>query len=110
MNKTTAPADLQRIYEHRFADTKEYRDRVWRILTAQFFQLYIGMNDAVLDLGCGYGEFINNIRSAKKYAMDLNPGAAQHLRGDVQLLQQDCSQPWNIEKGSIDAVFTSNFF
>jgi SAM-dependent methyltransferase len=42
--------------------------------------------------------------------MDLNPSAGEHLRGEVTFLHQDCSQRWGVEDGSLDVVFTSNFF
>ncbi len=39
----------------------------------------------------------------------MNPDAAQRLNGDVELLLQDCSQPWPLADSSLDVVFTSNF-
>lgn len=42
--------------------------------------------------------------------MDLNPDARRLAQSDVLVLQQDCSQAWNIVPGSLDTVFTSNFF
>ena len=42
--------------------------------------------------------------------MDLNPSAKDHLSGDVELFEQDCSSPWPLATGSLDVVFTSNFF
>jgi hypothetical protein len=48
----------------------------------------------VLDLGCGYGEFINTIKAKARYGMDLNPASREHLLPEVQLLAQDCSAPW----------------
>lgn len=64
----------------------------------------------VLDLGCGYGEFTNNSRAGKEFAMNLNPDAKQHLNAGVELFLQDCSQAWPLADGSLDVVFTSNFF
>jgi len=110
MTDTPIASDLQRIYEKRFATTKAYRNRVWKVLMRSFFQRYIPSDHTVLDLGCGYGEFINNVQCAKKYAMDLNPDTAQHLNTDVQLIQQDCSKPWQLPEQTLDTVFTSNFF
>lgn len=63
-----------------------------------------------MDLGCGYGEFINNIAAGEKFGMDLNPNASRHLNPDVKLFEQDCSTPWPLADCSLDAVFTSNFF
>ncbi|MHB2025218.1 MAG: class I SAM-dependent methyltransferase [Elusimicrobiota bacterium] len=100
---------LSRIYRTRFRDRSEYRKAVWRILIAKFFQAYIGPRDAVLDLGCGYGEFINHIRCANKYGMDLNPDSAARLDPSVVFLHQDSAQMWAAPAQSLDVIFTSNF-
>ena len=102
--------DLSRIYAQRFAANLDYRKRVWRVLIDSFFQRYISRNAAVLDLGCGYGEFINQVQAGRKYAMDLNPDAPNYLSKDVEFIRQDCSQSWPVGAGSLDVVFTSNFF
>jgi len=104
-----SPSDLQKIYSARFSGLQTYRTQVWQILTRTFFSRWIRPTDTVLDLGCGYGEFSNNIPASKKYAMDLNPSAHQYLNSDVQLLEQDCSLPWPLPDQSLDVVFTSNF-
>lgn len=104
------PADLQRIYEARFTRDRDYRQQVWQVLTGEFFSRFIGKNETVLDLGCGYGEFINNMPCGRKIAMDLNPDAAGLLSPGVRFIEQDCSERWPLEDGSLDAVFTSNFF
>ena len=106
----TSPSDAQEIYRLRFGDTQRYRQAVWKILTAEYFPKYVHREDVVLDLGCGYGEFINNVRCAAKYAMDLNPDAKRFLRPEVRLLEQDCAQRWEIPDATLDVVFTSNFF
>jgi len=102
--------DLQRIYEMRFRKSADYRQAVWRVLIAEFFQRYIQPGNAVLDLGCGYGEFINQITCKAKYAMDLNPEAPRRVAADVQCLLQDCSTKWPFPDNALDVVFTSNFF
>ncbi|MBA3273213.1 MAG: class I SAM-dependent methyltransferase [Chthoniobacterales bacterium] len=107
---TSSPEDLRRIYGKRFAENVAYRQRVWRVLVPSFFQRYIRAGDVVLDLGCGYGEFINTVVCRQKLAMDLNPDAPSYLDADVQFLPQDCSAPWSLSDGSLHVVFTSNFF
>lgn len=102
--------ELQRIYRQRFARTSAYRNQVWQVLTGSFFHRWISANAVVLDLGCGYGEFINNVKAEKKFAMDLNPDAPQHLQAGVLFLHQDCSQTWPLPDNTLDVVFTSNFF
>ncbi len=102
--------ELQRIYARRFDDHIVYRNKVWKVLTSQFFSRYVNPEAAVLDLGCGYGEFINNIACARKWAMDLNPAAKGFVSKDVHFLAQDCSSKWELRADSLDVVFTSNFF
>jgi SAM-dependent methyltransferase len=104
------PEDLQRIYGARFSTSLEYRKRVWSVLADNWFGQYIRPGDSVLDLGCGYGEFINVVRCRTKYAMDLNPDALAFLGGEVTFLRQDCSSRWHLPDSSLDVVFTSNFF
>jgi SAM-dependent methyltransferase len=103
-------AELALGYERRFAARAGYRQRVWALLTRDVFQRYVPVDGAVLELGCGWGEFINQIRAKTKLGMDLNPETARRLNPDVRFLEQDCSAPWPLADGSLDAVFTSNFF
>jgi 2-polyprenyl-3-methyl-5-hydroxy-6-metoxy-1,4-benzoquinol methylase len=100
---------VQQQYRARFSEAGDYRNALWGVLCSDFFQSYIDRGSTILDLGCGWGEFSNNIRATKKYAMDMNPDAAERLNSDVELLQQDCSQSWPLQDGSLDVVFTSNF-
>jgi SAM-dependent methyltransferase len=74
------------------------------------FQPRIAPDASVLDLGCGYGEFINQIQADVRWGMDLNPDAAAHLGGGITFLRQDCAQPWALPEHSLDWVVTSNFF
>ncbi len=104
------PTDLQRIYDARFTRLASYRREVWSVLIGDFFQQFIAPDARVLDLGCGYGEFINQVRCGAKWAMDLNPDTPARLASEVQFLRQDCSARWPLEDGSLDTVFTSNFF
>src|SRR3954466_9935018 len=105
-----SPDDLQRIYQTRFGESLDYRLAVWRVLIEDRFQQYIGSGDTVLDLGCGYGEFIKQVRCATRYAMDLNPDAPRRVGPDVKCLLQDCSEPWPLPDDALNVVFTSNFF
>jgi SAM-dependent methyltransferase len=104
------PEDLQKLYTTRFTGHEDYRNQIWRLLTSEFFSRWVKPTDTVLDLGCGYGEFINNISAAKKYAMDLNPSTKNQVLPDVEFLEQDCSLPWPFPDNALDTVFTSNFF
>jgi SAM-dependent methyltransferase len=102
--------NLTQIYEKRFSGHENYRDRVWKILIQFFFSKWIKRTDHILDLGCGYGEFINNITCEVRHAMDLNPKTKSLMDKEIIFHEQDCSKPWKIESNSLDLVFTSNFF
>lgn len=85
------------------------REQLWEILVKNYFQHFITNDDIVLDLPCGYGEFINNIKCKKKYAADINPESKNHLHDDVTFLW-DSSTKLSLKKDSVDVVFISNFF
>ena len=110
MGTTRDRDDLQAIYQKRFAGKEDYRRKVWQALFSDFFEPYVRGSSAVLDIGCGYGEFVNQIDGPTCYAMDLNPDAGRYLRPGVEWLRQDSSQPWPLPNNSLGLVFTSNFF
>jgi SAM-dependent methyltransferase len=102
--------DLEILYESRFANTGlEKRKRVWKILCEKFFQQYVPPQSSVLDLACGYGEFINHIQASKKFGVDLNTGAPSHLAPNVDFTLTPAHNLAHIKDDSIDRVFTSNF-
>lgn len=101
--------DLQQIYRTRFAGKSAYRRKLWAVFSS-FFSRWIPPDATVLDLGCGYCEFINSVQCRERFAMDLNPDAYTFADPAVAVLEQDCSDEWGIGKQSLDVVFTSNFF
>ena len=100
---------LEDEYRLRFSKNEAYRTGLWRILCRQFFNQYVSPEMSILDLGCGWGEFINNVDAREKFAMDLNPETARRLSPGIQLFSQDCSRTWPLPAESLDVVFTSNF-
>lgn len=101
---------LEVIYEKRFAGSEQQRDKVWRVLACHFFQHWVNPSDAVLDVGAGYCEFINNIKAGRKFALDLNPATPSWANANVNVFSQDVTAPWPIASDSMDVVFSSNFF
>ena len=67
-----AAADLDAIYKTRFRDQGAYRQRVWSILT-KYFSRWIPSNSVVLDLGCGYCEFINQVQVCGQVRYGFEP-------------------------------------
>jgi ubiquinone/menaquinone biosynthesis C-methylase UbiE len=102
--------DLSLMYRERFGATKlETRRRVWSVLCRSFFDDLVGKNSDVLDLGCGYGEFINNIRARRKIAVDLNPDARSHLDKDITFILSPGTDLSPVPDANVDVVFASNF-
>ncbi len=102
--------DLSKLYQFRFLESERAQKMlIWKTLCEQFFQPLIGRDQVVLDLACGYGEFINNIKAKKKYAVDLNSDASQFLDVDVEFRLARADAISGIDSGTIDVVFTSNF-
>jgi SAM-dependent methyltransferase len=64
----------------------------------------------VLELGAGYGEFINAIRARRRLAVDQWPGMLQHLAPGVEGLVTRISQLDGVADDSVDYVFSSNCF
>ncbi|MDA8752771.1 class I SAM-dependent methyltransferase, partial [Halieaceae bacterium] len=58
---------------------------------------------------CGYGEFLNNIRAARKIGIDLNPDAQAFLESGTEFHNRSALDVGAIVAGSADIVFTSNF-
>src|SRR5450631_1245579 len=101
-------ADLDALYRVRFQNQEAYRKQVWSVL-AKYFSRWIPSDSVVLDMGCGYCEFINQIRCSAKFAMDLDPEARKRASVDVHILEQDCSLAWPIPPKTLTTVFSSNF-
>jgi SAM-dependent methyltransferase len=102
--------DVQTLYEQRFHQTGlERRRRVWNMLCKQFFNRLIDSNSSVLDLACGYGEFINAVRAKQKFGVDLNPDSVRYLDDSVRFYQTSALDLGDLPAQSMDVVFASNF-
>src|SRR5208282_5594149 len=102
--------DLANIYKKRFTNSGiERRQNVWRALCQHFFSRFVCPTDTVLDIACGYGEFINNIPAAKKIAIDLNPDSAARLDSAVHFVNSAATDLSQIADTSVNIAFTSNF-
>lgn len=102
---------LKATYEARFSDA-ELRDKqiLWSVLCQEQFQQYVPVDGTVLDLGAGYCEFSNNIRARRRIAVDLNPDTAAFAVEGVEVLETNSADMHQIADGTVDTVFTSNFF
>ena len=86
------------------------RDRVWKALWRYYFRHRIDEHATVLDLGCGYGEFINNVVARERIALDVWPGFEQHLAPGIRALAGPATDLSRIPDHSLDHAFASNLF
>lgn len=86
------------------------RGQVWRALWRYFFSKRVKPDDAVLDLGAGYGDFINSVTARRRIAVDMWPGLADHVAPGVEALIGTADRLDAIEDGAIDYAFASNLF
>src|SRR5947209_6612753 len=100
--------DLQQLYRKRFGHARESRSAIWAVLVQDFFQAWIRRSDTVVDLGCGYGEFLNHVLAARRIGVDLNPDSASMLDPGIEFHQGRADDLTFLGDGSVDVVFTSN--
>jgi SAM-dependent methyltransferase len=103
-------SDLAELYKIRFAeDQLPRKNEIWRVICQNFLQKLINPSSTVVDIACGYGEFINNIAAGRKIAVDMNPDTQAFLSPDVEFHQCNALQIDQELLGCADIVFTSNF-
>lgn len=101
---------LELLYRERFSEEElEFKRRMWRVFVDSYFQQFVGPDDVVVDLGAGNCEFINSVRCREKIAVDLNPDVERHAV-DAKAIVTETRDMSAIPTGSVDVVFTSNFF
>lgn len=106
----TQQDELSSLYRIRFPQKElQRKNEIWKVLTRDFLQKWVAAEDRVIDVACGYGEFINNIQAANRVAVDLNPDTRFKLDRDVDFHHESATQLSSIGKESANVVFTSNF-
>lgn len=100
--------DLQKLYRQRFGHNLEARSALWSVLVRDFFQAWIKRSDTVVDLGCGYGEFLNHVKAARRIGVDLNPDSGNLLEQGIEFYHCRADDLSALEEESVDVVFTSN--
>ncbi|RYG67700.1 class I SAM-dependent methyltransferase, partial [bacterium] len=102
--------DLEALYRFRFHESERTQKlRIWKTLCAHYFQQLVGEGKVVVDLACGYGEFINNIRGSRKIGIDLNPDSPRFLEAGVEFHASRADRIDGIPDATADVLFTSNF-
>jgi SAM-dependent methyltransferase len=86
------------------------RGAVWQALWRYVFRHRIAADFCVLDLGAGYGDFINSVTAQRRIAVDTWTGLADHVAPDVEALVTPVTDLAAITDDSVDFAFASNLF
>ena len=104
------PAILERLYARRFSEANLAELRgVWRALVRGFFQARIRPQATVVDLGAGACLFINEVRAARRIALDANPDVVRRAAPGVEAVVTTDLSLRELDDASVGHVFLSNF-
>lgn len=105
---------MQKIDMRSYHETRlpydEKREVLWKTLCTSYFQRFIAPDACVLELGAGYGHFINHVRCAQRIAIDQWEGLNSHLESGVTGLIGSVTDLTSVKDESVDFVFASNLF
>jgi SAM-dependent methyltransferase len=86
------------------------REVLWKALWRYYFSKHIRETDCVLELGCGYGHFINNVRAARRIGLDIWPDLPNCLPRGVEAQVRSITDLSFLADGAVDFVLASNLF
>ncbi|HEY4251168.1 MAG TPA: class I SAM-dependent methyltransferase [Roseomonas sp.] len=86
------------------------RDVLWQSLWRFHYRHMVSPQDCVLDLGAGYGSFINQVAARRRIAVDAWPDFRQHLAPGVEGIVGSAADLSFLDAGCVDLAFASNLF
>jgi SAM-dependent methyltransferase len=86
------------------------REVLWRTLWEHYFRRLVKPADTVLELGAGYAHFINQVRCARRIAVDLWPGLREYAGQGVLAHIGSVTDLSFLDDESVDLAFASNLF
>jgi SAM-dependent methyltransferase len=86
------------------------REILWQTLWRHYFSRLVTQTDCVLELGAGYGHFINQVEARRRIALDSWPEFVEHLQAGVEHQVGDVTDLSFLEPQSVQFAFASNLF
>jgi hypothetical protein len=86
------------------------REVLWRTLCLHYFADLISPSDCVLELGAGYGHFVNNVTARRRIALDRWKGFVNYLQPGIESRVGDVSDLSFLAPTSVNFAFASNLF
>lgn len=100
---------LTSIYRARFPKNElNKRVAMWREIYRVGIKQYIQKSDVVMDIGAGFGEFINVVECKKRIAVDPNPDTKLHIASGVVVIPKTAVNIPHTYDGTVDVVWLSN--
>jgi SAM-dependent methyltransferase len=101
------PASHERYFQTRLPYDPR-RAVVWREICRYLERRYISREATVLDVGAGYGDFINQVTAKERHAVDLTAELASYFDPDITLHVESCTAMATVRDASFDVAFASN--
>jgi hypothetical protein len=86
------------------------REVLWRTLYRHYFARLITPSDCVLELGAGYGCFINQVVAKRRIAVDSWHDFVHYLESGIEARVSDVTDLSFLKPASVNFVFASNVF
>jgi SAM-dependent methyltransferase len=86
------------------------RETLWRSLYTFYLKRWIGHDGCVLELGAGYGHFINNVKARRRIALDLWSDMPIYVHSGVETRVGSVTDLSFLQDGTVDFAFASNLF
>ena len=99
------------IYQIRFSQEELSVARAFWAPICRYLQRFVDAEGNTLDLGAGYCHFINNIKSRRKLALDINgENLRRYAAPDVECIEASGTELNGIGAESVTTVFASNVY
>lgn len=99
----------ERYFQTRFTHDPR-RETLWRTIYRYYFSRLISPDDCVLELGAGYGHFINQVRAKRRIALDRWTDFPSYLQPEIECFVADVKDLSFLGCGSVNFAFASNLF
>lgn len=102
-------AQEQLYFETRFTHDRR-REVLWRTLYRYYFSRLISTEYCVLELGAGYGHFINQVIARRRIALDQWPGFVDYLEPGIESAVGSVADLSFLAPATVNFAFASNLF
>ncbi|HRH26902.1 MAG TPA: class I SAM-dependent methyltransferase [Parcubacteria group bacterium] len=87
----------------------EDRTVVWKEIV-RYLEKYIPKDGTILDIGAGYCDFINNVDSKNRIALDYSPDLNKYAKEEIIQINSSVTDMSKVVSNTVDVVFASNLF